>query len=55
MSEETKTKEQLEQEASEAALALAMKKNAENKKRLEEDRKKANHGVTRSYGLKRPK
>jgi len=52
MSEEPKTVEELEQAV---ALEIVMKRNAENKRRVEEDRKKANSGVTRSYGLKKPK
>lgn len=36
----------------ESDLDAIAKKNIENKKRLEEDRKKANKGVIRSYRLK---
>lgn len=37
---------------SEFTLVAIQKKNAENKKRLEEERAKANKGVIRSYRLK---
>lgn len=48
--EETKTESKDSSE--ENSFAEVMRKNAEKKKKLEEERKKANKGVIRSYRLK---
>lgn len=44
--------EQAGQVVEENSFEETMRKNAENKRRQEEDRKKANKGVIRSYRLK---